>query len=143
MIKDLFEKLKTEKPLLAPHYVWDAYSQLEDVKESSPINELVVLVSLIRKVSGIDETLTPYNRTVDRNFQRWVFGKQAGPLKYSEEQMEWLRMIKDHIATSFHIEVDDLDYHPFDGQGGRGKMYKLFGDNMLQIINELNEVLIA
>jgi type I restriction enzyme R subunit len=143
MIKDLFEKLKTEKPLLAPHYVWDAYSQLEDVKESSPINELVALVSLVRRVSGIDEKLTPYNRIVDRNFQRWVFGKQAGPLKYSEEQMEWLRMIKDHIATSFHIEVDDLDYHPFDGQGGRGKMYKLFGDSMVEIINELNEVLIA
>lgn len=143
MIKDLFEKLKTEKPLLAPHYVWDAYSQLEDVKESSPINELVALVSLVRRVSGIDEKLTPYNRIVDRNFQRWVFGKQAGPLKYTEEQMEWLRMIKDYIATSFHIEVDDLDYHPFDGQGGRGKMYKLFGDNMLEIINELNEVLIA
>lgn len=143
MIKDLFEKMKIDKPLLAPHYVWDAYSQLEDVKDPSPKDELVALVSLIRRASGIDKTLTPYNRTVDRNFQKWVFGKQAGPLKYTEEQMEWLRMIKDHVASSFHIEIGDLDYHPFDGQGGRGKMYKLFGDEMLEIINELNEVLIA
>jgi type I restriction enzyme R subunit len=52
-------------------------------------------------------------------------------------------MLKDHIASSFHVEVDDLDYTPFDAQGGRGKMYQLFGDKMNEIINELNEVLAA
>ncbi|MBN2396420.1 MAG: DEAD/DEAH box helicase family protein [Candidatus Atribacteria bacterium] len=143
MIKDLLEKLKLEKPLLAPHYVWEAYSQLEEVKGNSPKNELVALVSLIRRVTGIDRQLTPYNKTVDKNFQDWVFGKQAGTLKFTEEQMQWLRMLKDHIASSFHVEVDDLDYTPFDAKGGRGKMFQLFGDKMNTIINELNEVLAA
>jgi type I restriction enzyme R subunit len=143
MIKEIFEKLKLEKPLLAPHYVWEAYSQLEEVKGNSPKSELVALVSLIRRTIGIDEQLTPYNKTVDKNFQTWVFGKQAGSLKFTEEQMNWLRMIKDHIATSFHVEIDDLDYTPFDSQGGRGKLYQLFGDTMNEIINELNEVLVA
>jgi type I restriction enzyme R subunit len=143
MIKEVLEKLKLEKPLLAPHYVWDAYKQIEEVKGNSPKNDLVALVSLIRRVTGIDQQLTPYNKTVDKNFQDWVFGKQAGPLKFTEEQMNWLRMLKDHIATSFHVEVDDLDYTPFDAQGGRGKMHKLFGDQMNEIINELNEVLAA
>ncbi|QNR25512.1 type I restriction endonuclease subunit R [Croceimicrobium hydrocarbonivorans] len=150
MIKDLLDKLKLEKPLLAPHYVWEAYAQLEKVKGNppagragSPKNDLVALVSLIRRVTGIDQQLTPYNTTVDKNFQDWVFGKQAGALKFTEEQMGWLRMLKDHIANSFHVEVDDLDYTPFDAQGGRGKMYQLFGDKMDEIINELNEVLAA
>ncbi|MGN9162993.1 type I restriction endonuclease subunit R [Clostridium sulfidigenes] len=143
MIKELLEKIKLEKPLLAPHYVWDAYSQLEEVKGDNPKSELVALVSLIRRVAGIDQQLTPYSKTVDKNFQNWVFGKQAGSLKFNEEQMDWLRMIKDHIATSFHVEVEDLDYTPFDAQGGRGKMYQLFGDKMDEIINELNEVLVA
>jgi len=143
MIKEVLEKLKLEKPLLAPHYVWEAYSQLEDVKGNSSKSELLALVSLIRRVIGIDEQLTPYNKTVDKNFQTWVFGKQAGSLKFTEEQMNWLRMIKDHIATSFHVEIDDLDYTPFDSQGGRGKMYQLFGDTMDEIINEMNEVLVA
>ena len=143
MIKDLLDKLKLEKPLLAPHYVWEAYAQLEEVKGNSPKNDLVALVSLIRRVTGIDQRLTPYNKTVDKNFQDWVFGKQAGALKFTEEQMQWLRMLKDHIASSFHVEVDDLDFTPFDAQGGRGKMYQLFGDKMNEIINELNEVLAA
>jgi len=143
MIQEVLEKLKLEKPLLAPHYVWEAFKQLEEVKGNSPKNDLVALVSLIRRVIGIDQQLTPYNKTVDKNFQDWVFGKQAGALKFTEEQMNWLRMLKDHIATSFHIDKDDLDYTPFDAQGGRGKMWQLFGDQMIKIINELNEALAA
>jgi len=143
MIKELLEKLKLEKPLLAPHYVWDAYAQLEEVKGNSPKNDLAALVSLIRRVTEIDKQLTPYNKIIDKNFQNWVFGKQAGSLKFSEEQMNWLRMLKDHIATSFHIDADDLDFTPFDSQGGRGKMWELFGDKMDEIIDELNEKLAA
>jgi len=143
MIKELMEKLKFEKPLLAPHYVWEAYAQLEDVKGNSPKNDLVALVSLVRRVTGIDKQLTPYDKTVDKNFQNWVFGKQAGSLKFSEKQMNWLRMLKEHIATSFHVQIDDLDYTPFDAEGGRGKMYQLFGDEMNHIIEEMNEALAA
>jgi type I restriction enzyme R subunit len=36
-----------------------------------------------------------------------------------------------------------LDYTPFDANGGKGKMYQLFGSEMTEIINELNEVLAA
>ena len=143
MIKDLLDKLKLEKPLLAPHYVWDAYSHLEDVKAKSPKNELIALVSLIRKVIGIDDTLTPFDKKVDKNFQDWVFAKQAGALKFTDDQMKWLRMLKEHITYSFRIELRDLDYNPFDTQGGIGKMNALFGDQMQNIIDELNEALAA
>jgi len=122
--------------------VWRAYEQLEKTT-GSPKNELIALVSLIRKVLGVDKTLTAYDKTVDNNFRNWVFKKQAGALKFTEEQMQWLRMIKEHIATSIHLDADDLDYTPFDAAGGKGKMYQLFGDRMDEIINELNEALAA
>lgn len=143
MIKELLEKLQLEKPILAPLYVWDAYAKLENVRDDGPKSELVALVSLVRRVTGIDQKLTRYDKTVDRNFQTWVFRKQAGPLKFNEDQMNWLRMIKDHVASSFHVEIEDLDYTPFDAQGGRGRMYQLFGDEMTEILNELNEALVA
>ena len=149
MIKELLETLKQDKPLLAPHYVWDAYAQLEDVRgdgaaNRSPKNELVALVSLIRRVAGIDPTLTSYHKTVDKNFQDWVFRRHAGSgEKFTEAQMAWLRLLKDHVVTSFHVEVDDLDYTPFDAQGGRGRMWQLFGERMDGIIEELNDALVA
>lgn len=143
MIKDLVDKIIQEKPTLAPMSVWRAYEQLENVS-GQPKNEMVALVSLIRKVAGIDATLTPYDKTVDRNFQQWILKKNAGQHnRFSKEQMDWLYMLKEQIATSVHIEADDLDYTPFDAKGGRGKMWQLFGDEMETIINELNEALAA
>ncbi len=141
MVKDVLEKLRMDKPLLAPLYVWQAYEQLEEVNGNSPKDELIALVSLIRRVTGMDDKLTAYDKTVDRNFQKWVFEKQAGALKFNEKQMDWLRMMKEHIATSFHIEVDDLDYTPFDAHGGRGMMFQLFGSGMDEVISEMNEAL--
>jgi len=95
MIKDLYEKITTEQPLIAPAHVWRAYEQMKEAT-GSPKNELIALVSLIRKVSGVEETVTGYDKTVDKNFQTWVFKKQAGiTTKFTEDQMQWLRMIKD------------------------------------------------
>jgi len=52
-------------------------------------------------------------------------------------------MIRDHIAVSFHIAPDDLDLSPFDRQGGLGKFYQLFGNEYVEVLEELNEVLVA
>jgi type I restriction enzyme R subunit len=142
MIKELVDTIVADKPTLAPLNVWRAYEILESVS-GQPKNQLVALVSLIRKVAGIDTTLTSYDKTVDRNFQNWVFKKQAGTLKFTEEQMLWLRMLKDVIANSVHLDVDDLDLTPFDAHGGKGKMWQLFGNETENIINELNEALAA
>ncbi len=107
-------------------------------------NELVALVSLIRKVAGIDTTLTTYDITpLTKTFKDWVFRKQAGATKFNEEQMQWLRMIKEDVVNSFHIEKDDFDLNPFNAQGGLGKMWQLFGEQTEEIINELNEALAA
>jgi len=142
MIRELVDAIVADKPTLVPLSVWRAYELLETVS-GQPKNELVALVSLIRKVAGIDATLTSYDKTVDKNFQNWVFKKQAGTLKFTEEQMQWLRMIKDHVAASVSLSVDDLDYTPFDAQGGKGRMWQLFGSEMENIIKELNEALAA
>jgi type I restriction enzyme R subunit len=62
---------------------------------------------------------------------------------FTEEQTEWLRMIRDHIATSMSIVPDDLDYTPFNSKGGLGKFYQLFGSNYENILNEINTALMA
>jgi len=142
MIKELLEMIKTDNPALAPMRVWRAYEQQESVN-GQPENEMTALVSLIRHAVGIDDILTPYVKTVDKNFQQWLFKKQAGTLKFNKEQMDWLYMLKKQISTSFHLDMEDLDYTPFDAQGGIGRMFQLFGENTTSIINELNEALAA
>jgi len=144
MIKELLEKLRQDKPILAPLRVWQAYARLDNVNPNSPLNELTALVALVRRVSGIDPLLAAYEVTVNKNFQKWVFTKQAGNLKFNDEQMEWLRMIKDFIADSIHLQKDDIEnLSPFVDKGGLMRFYNLFGDNYEQIIEELNEQLVA
>ncbi|AEJ00110.1 type III restriction protein res subunit [Nitrosomonas sp. Is79A3] len=154
LIRQVLDKLKTDKPKLAPLRVWQAYQQLESRHSLSPsrrrgvggnpVNELTTLVALIRRVCGWDKTLTPFDDTVRRNFQSWIMQRHAGSgEKFNEEQMNWLHMIRDHVANSFHIERDDLEMSPFDAQGGLGRMHQLFGARMEPLLDELNEVLVG
>ena len=144
MIREVFDRLKSDQPRLAPFRVWQAYALLDEYDGGPPINELTALVALIRRACGVDEKLSPYAETVRRNFRDWILKRHSGSgEKFNEDQMDWLRMIRDHIITSFHLDRDDLDLAPFDSRGGMGKMYNLFGDRMDELISELNEFLAA
>jgi type I restriction enzyme R subunit len=144
MISELCDSIRQNRPNLSPFHVWDAYERLEKVTGNRPENELVALVSLVRRVLDIDSILTPYDATVNRNFQTWVMGRHKGNApKYSEEQMQWLRMIKDHIATSMHMTRTDFDFNPFAELGGLGKAWQVFGDGLDKLLEEINEGLAA
>ncbi|CZG51402.1 type I restriction-modification enzyme R subunit C-terminal domain-containing protein [Legionella pneumophila serogroup 1] len=143
-IKALLEQLKQERPKLAPLRIWHAYAHLDKYQGDNPISELTALVALIRRVSGIDKSITPFNKTVRKNFQDWIMKYHSGNSdKFNEQQMAWLHLIRDHIASSCHFERDDLDMSPFDAQGGLGRMHLLFGDRMGWVMEELNRELVA
>jgi type I restriction enzyme R subunit len=74
---------------------------------------------------------------------RWTLKRNAGAVHFSEEQMEWLRLIKDHIAVSLSIEPEDLDLNPFDRRGGLGRFYEVFGEQYEEILAEMNIELVA
>lgn len=155
MIKDLYDLLILEKPVLQLNVLWNAFATQEDAdaegklirrlpRTEKPKQELVLLVSLLRKAIGTDEWLTAYDKTVDANFKKWIFAKNAGQHNtFTEAQMQWLRMMKDYVASSFSIEKDDFELSPFNAEGGLSKMWQLFGEETDAIIKELNEVLAA
>lgn len=143
MIKEVFDILREKKPNLALLRIWDAYAYLEKSNVGSPKSELTALVGLIRRIVVIDKELTDYDTIARRNFRDWVVHAQSGHKHFNQEQMDWLYMIRDHIATSFHAEPDDFSLSPFGERGGLGKLHELFGDQTDKLINELNEVLVT
>jgi type I restriction enzyme R subunit len=62
---------------------------------------------------------------------------------FTPDQLSWLYLIRDHIATAISIEPDDLELSPFNQRGGLGKAHQLFGDQLTKLLDELNEVLAA
>lgn len=141
-LKELYEKLKSHG--ITVERLWDCYAikQPDKVKRST-MAQLTDLISIIRFEMGYADTLTPFADKVNYNFMQWTFRKNAGHIQFTEEQMEWLRLIKDHIAASLSILPEDLDLTPFDRKGGLLGFYDAFGDEYEQILQEMNIELVA
>lgn len=140
----VLEILKADRPYLAPLNVWQAYARLDDYQGDAPLNELTALIALIRRVCGLDASLTSFEDTVSRNFKDWIFRRHSGAgEKFTEQQMPWLQMIRDHIVGSIHIDSEALDFAPFDAHGGLAGFYEQFGDSYEAVLDEINEALVA
>lgn len=144
-IKEIADKIQKPPYNLTPEHIWKAYEQLEKskVKDVGSVKLLTDIISLIRFTLGIDEVLMHFPDIVNQNFEKWLESQEKQGKKFTDEQIEWLKMVKDHIATSVEITKEDFDLPPFNEKGGLIKFYKLFGDEMNKIIEELNEELIA
>jgi type I restriction enzyme R subunit len=143
MVRELHSELL--KANLPTEKLWMAYSirQPAKVKEKSVINQLADIISLVRFQCGQTSELNTFSADVARQFQLWTFEKQRGALKFTEEQMDWLRMIRDHITASMYVSPEHLELSPFDSKGGLGKFYEVFGSEYENILQEMNYALVA
>lgn len=76
--------------------------------------QLTDLISIIRFEMGYSDNLAPFADKVNYNFMQWTLRRNVQARgAFSDEQMDWLRLIKDHIAASLSILPEDLDLTPF------------------------------
>jgi type I restriction enzyme, R subunit len=143
-IKELAEAIKKPPYNLTPELVWLAYEQLEKSKVlgAGPQRLLTNIVSLVRFAVGSANVLEPFPDEVDRNFNQWLRNQEGEGKQYTPEQKEWLDMIKQHITTSLSVNLDAFAFSPFNQKGGAIKAYQLFGQQLNNIIEELNTVLV-
>lgn len=141
-MKVLYEKLKAKG--ITVDRLWDCYAiKKPDQVKRGTMAQITDLISIIRFEMGYEDKLSPFADKVNYNFMRWTLKKNAGDIHFTEEQMEWLRLIKEHIAISLSIVPGDLELNPFDKKGGLGRFYDVFGDEYENILNEMNIELVA
>lgn len=142
-IQELADRIKKPPYNLTPEKLWQAYQNLDRSKvKNNPKKMLTDMISIVRYALKQDEILVPFDGIVDSKFEKWMKTQEKDGRQFTLEQKEWLVMIKDHIATSLDIDVDDFDNVPFSQKGGLARMSNLFGDNYESILDELQEVLI-
>ncbi|MHA1286549.1 MAG: type I restriction endonuclease subunit R [Candidatus Thorarchaeota archaeon] len=143
-IKKLAEAIEKPPYLLSTDRLWDAYEKLDKskVKGAGPQKLLTNIISLVRFALGQEDELHPFNEEVDERFDTWLEEKHQSGEEFTEDQMKWLIMVKDHIASSLSIEKDDFSLEPFVQHGGLLGVWKVFGDDLDKIIDEMNEVLV-
>ncbi|MCK4362135.1 MAG: DEAD/DEAH box helicase family protein, partial [Dehalococcoidia bacterium] len=144
-IRKLAEAISKSPYQLTPELIWQAYEKLEKakVKGAGPQKLLANIVSLIRFAIGDSDVLEPFPETVDSRFSNWLKTQGESGRVFTQEQLTWLEMIKEHIATSVSIGIDDFELAPFHEKGGAVKADSLFERQLDKLLEELNEVLVA
>ena len=143
-IKELAQRIEKPPYNLTPEQLWSAYRRLEKSRvKDNPKKILTDLISIVRFSIGNQDELIPFTSIVDEKFEKWMSTQESSGKQFSPEQKEWLVMIKEHIATSAEINLDDMDYAPFNQKGGRVKFYEMFGDDYERMLKEMHEVLVS
>lgn len=137
-LKALEEALRQHSSSLSRESLWLAYKRRSPESVRGETEQRTDLISLVRFAMGHHLFLEPFSATVNRNFEEWVTGKDFTP-----EQHKWLKMIRDHIATSLDIQMSDFELAPFAELGNGAKVYQLFGDDLDDILTDFTKKLVS
>lgn len=143
-IKEIADKIEKPPYEVTPDLLWKAYEKLEKSKvRGAPAEKLLTnLISLLRFAVGEYEILEPFAETVDHRFKEWIATQKAVGRQFNAEQMEWLNMIKDHIAASLSIGIEDFDLSPFYEKGGTIAFERVFPNNSKEVLEEFTKALV-
>jgi type I restriction enzyme R subunit len=144
-IRALAEAIGSPPRNWTPERLWMAYEQLDHsrVRGASSGRLLTDIVSLVKFALHKENELVPYADQVQQRFSNWLAQQTTAGRNFTDEQSQWLTMIRDHVAQSLELDLDDFDLTPFVEHGGLGKSTKLFGKELKVIVRELNEALAA
>jgi type I restriction enzyme R subunit len=140
MAKDLAEQLK--EAALPPQEIWYAFRMIEGTKvKAGNAKTLPDVVALVRHAIEPETALAPFRDEVEERFTLWLSKMQKEGKTFTREQIDWLTLIKDHIATSLEITKADLELSPFVQHGGLASIYHVFGNDYESILNDLQREL--
>ena len=73
-----------------------------------------------------------------------AIGKITQGRAFTPDQQQWLDRIREHLRANLTIDQDDFETLPvFTRFGGWGKISKVFGPQLPQLIKELNQAIAA
>jgi type I restriction enzyme R subunit len=143
-VKELAQAIERPPHGWTPALLWRAYETLDQSKvRGSGQRVLTDIVSLVRYALHQEGELRPFDEHVRERFASWMAQQESNGRKFTEDQRQWLGLIRDHVGASLAIELDDFDLVPFDQHGGIGKAYQVFGKDLLPLLDELNGALAA
>ena len=144
MIKDLADAIRKPPRSWTTKALWAAYEKVERERVRGAGGRLWTdIVSLARHALHPDEDLVPFEDSVHKRFHAWLLHQEQAGRHFTNDQVDWLMLIRDRIARDAEIRVEDFDDVPFVQQGGLGKFHNLFGDQYEAVVDELNAELVA
>ena len=97
---------------------------------------LVDIISIVKHSSQQESPILTAHERVEL-----VMRKIMGEKGFTQEQVKWLELIREHLVENLTIEMEDFEHMPvFTRQGGKAKAKKIFNGEIDKLIKELNEL---
>ncbi|MHA1972573.1 MAG: type I restriction endonuclease subunit R [Candidatus Hodarchaeales archaeon] len=143
MIKELADELKKPPYFLDPETLWKSYEQLNKAKvhEADSRRLLTDLISILRYELQETDELVPFREQVEERYQHWLEWQKKQGAEFTDLQLRWLDMIKNHLIGELTVTQQDLQYAPFQQLGGMIQARKIFGKELPEILNEITQVI--
>lgn len=95
---------------------------------------LADVISIVKHASATQSPLLTAEERVNRAIEKFLAAHKLTP-----EQMQWLSLVREHLAANLSMDEDDFDLTPLLGmRGGKAKARKIFTD-LPRVVAELNE----
>ena len=100
---------------------------------------LVDIISMVKHAADEQQPLFTASERVENAFAKITAGRTFTP-----EQEQWLGRIREYLRANLTIDQDDFETLPvFTRFGGWGKVSKVFGPELPQLIKQLNQAIAA
>ncbi len=100
---------------------------------------LADIISMIKHAADFQVPILDAAERVNRAMASFTAGKQ-----FTTEQLKWLEYIRQHLVQNLAIAEEDFKIMPvFERQGGLKKAKKVFGEELTNLIEELNSAVAA
>ena len=143
-VRDLATRIGRPPQSWTPDALWAAYEALDASKVRGSGHRINTdLVSLVRYALGNADELVAYPDLVAERFEAWLTQQANAGQTFTDDQLAYLRLIKDHLAASLTIAARDLTGAPFSEHGGLGRAKDLFGDHLNVMLADLTQALAA
>ncbi|MEO8446927.1 MAG: type I restriction-modification enzyme R subunit C-terminal domain-containing protein [bacterium] len=143
-IKLISRELRKPPYEISPDEIWNAFYRVDSTHvtplgdQKNPAN----IISLTQFAVGKTDTLEPFTEKVNKKFDDWIRANESEGRTFNNDEMEWLVMMKNYVASFLEIDMISFNQPPFINKGGAAKAYNVFGHDLNRILFEMNEKLV-
>jgi type I restriction enzyme R subunit len=137
MLRGLEDKLNSAPERMTRERLWGAYTKAVPGRVAGQAQRFTDLVSLVRFTLGQEPVLEPFEQHVLARYELWLANKKAQGIAFTDEERAWLEKMRDRVIASGSVDREALK-----AGNELGAAYRVFGERLWAVMDELNGVLV-
>lgn len=113
--------------------------KLQEAHKISSHKALADVISIVKHAATAQAPVLTAEERVNHAMELLVAKHE-----FNTEQLQWLSLIREHLVKNLCLDEEDFDLAPLlQMRGGKARALKVFGNELLPWIAELNEAVVT